>query len=314
MTMEKRAIAGALAWLGFVAALRPGPQHETWTHVLIAFAALVLVPLALDLIVERNDAPRTARWLGWAGAAQLPAALALAFACWLRPGVGAALLTLPWLAFTALLAAIGVARMLRHGLARPLDRLCTDVGLMYALIGGLWVLADRGGIRPLGFDAGIVALTAAHFHFAGLLLPLFTGLAARQMPDSRFIARAAVGVVLGVPAVAAGITAAQLGLGPALETAAGLGLALAAAVVAILHVRLALDSTASPLARGLIAVAGVSLFFGMVLAACYALRAYMTALPWLGIPQMRALHGTVNALGFGLCGVLGWRAMLEVKR
>jgi hypothetical protein len=30
--------------------------------------------------------------------------------------------------------------------------------------------------------------------------------------------------------------------------------------------------------------------------------------PWLGLPQMRLLHGSLNALGCGLAGVLAWRA------
>jgi hypothetical protein len=53
-------------------------------------------------------------------------------------------------------------------------------------------------------------------------------------------------------------------------------------------------------------VAGLSLLFGMGLALLYAARGQMLPLPWLDIPWMRALHGTANALGFALCGALGW--------
>lgn len=289
------------------------PRHGTdaWTHILLTFAALVLVPLALDLLTERNDAARAATFLGWVRLAQFPAAVLLMLACWLQAGLWAALLALPWLGVTGLLAAAGALRIWRHGVARPLDRLCTDAGSIFALIGGLWTLAERAGWHPLKFDAVIVGLTAVHFHYAGLLLPIFTGLALRRTPDSRFGARAAVGVVLGVPAVALGIAAKQLGFGPALETAAGVGLALAATVVGIAHVRAASDTTVSALpkkARLLLLVAGISLCLGMVLAALYALRPYAAPLANLGIPQMRLWHGTINALGFGLCGVLGWRA------
>jgi hypothetical protein len=83
---------------------------------------------------------------------------------------------------------------------------------------------------------------------------------------------------------------------------------LAGAIVAVLHVRRALDATDEPMfTRALLLVCGVSLFFGMTLAACYAVRAYAVPLPWLGLPQMRAFHGTLNAVGVGFCGVLGWR-------
>jgi hypothetical protein len=125
----------------------------------------------------------------------------------------------------------------------------------------------------------------------------------------RLASRAAVGVVLGVPAVAAGIIATQLGIGPSLEAGAGCGLALAGMVVGILHVRLAIEDGWPIAARIALGIAGVSLFIGMVLAALYALRAFVTPFPGLGIPQMRMLHGTMNALGFGLCGVLALRTI-----
>ena len=79
--------------------------------------------------------------------------------------------------------------------------------------------------------------------------------------------------------------------------------------VGILHVRIATDSRQSIATRLLLAIAGGSLFVGMVLAGLYAMRAFVAPFPWLGIPQMRMLHGTINAVGFGLCGVLGWRRM-----
>ncbi|HUR58020.1 MAG TPA: YndJ family transporter [Opitutaceae bacterium] len=307
----KRAAAGAIVWLGFVAAVQPHPRGDSWAHALLLLTALVLFPLALELIAERNDAQNATRWLHFVAGLQLPAAVLLAIACWLPAGVTAALLALPWLGVTVLLAATGGVRIWRQGVARPLERLVTDAGLIYAAIGGVWTLADRAGYGPMGFDRAIVALTAVHFHYAGFLLPIFTGLVARRSPESRFVARVVVAVVLGIPAVAFGIVASQLRWGPAIETAAGVGLALAAAVVGILHVRVAMVETTPPRARVLLAIAGVSLVCGMILAALYAIRAYGAPLTWLGIPQMRALHGTINAIGFGLCGVLGWR---EIER
>jgi hypothetical protein len=53
----------------------------------------------------------------------------------------------------------------------------------------------------------------------------------------------------------------------------------------------------------------LALFFGMMLAGAYALR----ALPGLGIPQMRALHGTLNAVGFALGGLIAWRRWRSVR-
>lgn len=308
MNNRTKALIGAVAWLAFAVAARTSPSGVAWTHVLLVFAALVLVPLTLDLVAERRDTGRIGRSLTWAGRAQLPAAALLAIACGLRPGLWALLAAIPWAAVTALMAAAGIGRLLRDAWARPLDRLSVDVGLGYMVIGGMWLLLDRAGLHPLGFDPAIVALTAVHFHFAGYLLPVFAGLVFRQVPESRFAARGVVGVVLGVPAVAAGITATQLGWTPAVETAAGCGLALAGMSIGVLHVRCAIDAEEAPLVvRGLIGISGVSLFFAMILAATYAIRNYAAPLPWLGLPQMRAIHGTLLALGFALCGALGWR-------
>jgi hypothetical protein len=309
MKNSTRAWIGLVAWLAFAASARTSPTGEPWTHVLLLFAALVLIPLAFDLVVERRDSGQIARAMTWAQLLQLPAAACLAVACGLRPGLLALVLALPWAFITTLLASVGMARLARDTWARPIERLSADVGLGYLVIGGIGLLIDRSGLQPLHLSAPVIALTAAHFHFAGFLLPLFAGRVARANRDSRLASRGVVGVILGVPAVALGITFSQLGWTPAIEAAAGCGLALAGAVVAILHVRWALDAADQPSAtRGLILVCGVSLFFAMLLAAAYAVRPYSAPLPWLGLPQMRALHGTLNAFGVGLCGVLGWRA------
>ena len=304
-----RAGMGALAWAGFVAARVTGMRDGSWAHALLLFAALVLVPLALDLFRDAEETKTIARWFAWIERLQLPAGLLLLVACWLAPGISAAAAALPWVTLTVIMAIIGVMRLGQGGLRRELDGLCRDAALVFAVIGGAWTLADRSGFQPLNFDPAIVALTAVHFHYAGMLLPLFAGLVQRELFFFRFASRAAVGVVLGVPAVAVGITTTQLGAGPSIEAAAGCGLALAGMAVGILHVRIATDSRQPVATRLLLAIAGGSLFVGMVLAGIYAMRAFVAPFPWLGIPQMRMLHGTINALGFGLCGVLAWRRM-----
>jgi hypothetical protein len=300
---------GAAAWLTYVLVEVRDLRADAWAHALLLFAALVLLPLALDLFADDNETPQPTRIFATVRDAQLPAALLLLTAYWMPPGILALVLSIPWAIVTASLATIGVLRLRQFGLKRSLDGLCRDAALIFAAVGGAWTLADRGGFRPLDFDPAIVALTAVHFHYAGLLLPLFAGLVERELWFLRFAARAATGVVLGVPAVAVGITVAQLGWGGSLEAAAGAALALAGMAIAVLQVRIALEAKRPPVTRVLLGIAGVSLFVGMVLAGAYALRRSGLALPWLGIPQMRMLHGTVNALGFGLCGVLAWRRM-----
>ena len=299
-------MVGGIVWLVVVCATAPHLQQEAWAHALLLLCALVLVPLALELVADEAESVWSARLLRLVGRAQLPAAGALAWATVLPPGGTAALAATPWLAVCGIVAAAGWLRATRRGVQPSLGRLCGDVALLFLGVGGAWVFADRAGYRPLHLDPAVVALTAVHFHFAGLLLPLVAGLVVRFFPDSRLASRAAVGVVLGVPAVAVGITVTQLGWGNSLEAATGCGLALSGMAIAVLHVRLGTERVGPWPVRGLFVVSGVALFFGMVLAAVYAMRSVAMPLPWLGIPWMRALHGTLNALGFGLCGLLAW--------
>jgi hypothetical protein len=308
MKSTTRAIIGGVIWATFSLWKVPSWQHDAWAHAMLLFAALVLLPLALDLFHDEDEGPSAARLFHWVALGQLPAAALLTLSCALAPGLFAGTLALPWLALTVVLANIGLLRILHEGWGRQLDRLCADVALIFVMVGGGWVLADRLDFRPLNFPAPIVTLTAVHFHYAGLLLPLFAGLAQRRMPPfTHFAPRVALGVTLGVPAVAIGITVTQLGGSPVIEAGTGWGLALSGMGVAILQVRLATERVGSPLARALLGISGVALFFGMLLAGIYAMRAFSAPLPWLGLPWMRALHGTANAIGFAFCGVLGWR-------
>lgn len=302
-----RALIGGGLWIVFVVMTEPNLHYGAWAVAMLLLSALVIVPLAIELTDDPKDGKAAVRLARWVRAVQLPAGLLLTWACWLAPGPKALLMALLWVAFCGLVAALGWVRVRGGGWRRPMERLCGDVALIFLGVGGVWLFADRAAYRPLGFDPAIVTLTAVHFHYAGLLLPMFAGLALKAYPDSRFASRAAVAVILGVPAVAVGITTTQLGWGPAIECAAGWGLALGGMMVAILHVRLATEGGQPWLARGLFFVAGCALFYGMLLAGLYASRAFFAPLPWLDLPWMRALHGTANALGFGLCGVLAWR-------
>jgi hypothetical protein len=301
------ATAGGAGWLAVVVLLHPSPFDAAWAQGLLLLSPLVLVPLILRLAPPgAADGPDERIW-GAALALQPPAALGLVVAHALPRGLPAALLAAPWAAVTALVALYGLTRTLRRwrrqGLG-PLPELAIDAGLVYLVVGGGWAVLDRAGAQPLGFAPVIVLLTAIHFHHAGFVLPVLTGLAGRAA-RGRVAGAAAAGVVLGVPMVAVGITATQLGLGTAVEGTAAWVTALAGLLSAFLHLRLASRPGAPAAARALWLVAGAALAAGMVLAALYGTRAQLPV-PGLDIPWMRALHGSANALGFALAGVLGW--------
>ncbi|MBL9202621.1 MAG: YndJ family transporter [Opitutaceae bacterium] len=304
MRVASQVPVGFAFWAGFLGLLSVEAEKMGVAPALLAFAALVIVPLAIDLFSGDGEGGLPGKIMEWVRLLMLVPAGGLAGALLLPPGLVAALAAVPWFLFTAALAWVAVLRLRRDGWRRPFDGMCADSAMIYAAIGGAWVVADRAGWRPLNFAPEIVTLTAVHFHYAGIVLPLIAGRVQRELFFVRFASVVAVGVVLGVPAVALGITATQLGWGLALEKAAGGWLALSGMAVGVLHVRLAIDGrrVAMP-TRALLMIAGVSLFLGMVLAGTYALRA--TA--WLDIPRMRAIHGSLNAFGFAACGLIAWR-------
>lgn len=308
ITTTTKAGAGAAAWLAYLGFTARPLGGDPWAQALLVFHALVLVPLALDVLVERrDDMGDRVKGLVRAQRLQFPAAMLLAAAFWLQPGWAALAAALPWMATTVLLAMVAVQRIVRDGAARPMHRLCGDAGLLFLAVGGVWMAVDRAGWLPVRSHGSLGTLLAGHFCATGFLLPLAAGWVLRQMPESRFAARGAVGVVLAVPAAAVGLAMTWLGAGPTIEAASGWALALSGMIVAILHVRLATDLKGALPARGLLALAGAALFFGLLLAGLHASRGLVAPVPWLGEPWLRTLFSSINAFGFGLAAVLSWR-------
>lgn len=297
------AAAGGTVWIALLVLRPPSPSSADWAVSLLLLAPLVLVPLGLRLVEPEDFGSAAGRWWRISAFLQLPAALALAAAFLLPKGPAAAVLSLPWLAATGTMGLLALLRLLRRGL-RPVPELAVDAGLAFPIVGAGWAFLERAAIHPLRFAPIIVLLTAVHFHYAGFALPLLTGLAGRELGGTASRA-AALGVIAGVPLVATGITASQLGAGPLLEFLAAWITALAGLLTAWLLLRLALQSARPPLARILWGIAAVSLAGGMLLAALYGSRSFAPA-AWLDYPRMWVLHGTANALGFGLCGLAAW--------
>jgi hypothetical protein len=300
-------VAGAAVW-GITFALDGVDDLRgfAWSGALLTLAALVVVALVLRLAEAECDAPGARRLLNWAGLLQFPSAVLLAISVTMEQGTIAVALAGPWVAVTMLAASAGVARLLRPG-RLAIAEWCVAVGLIFFAVGGAWVAADRLSWAPLGFSEDIVQLTAVHFHYAGLALPVLAGCVLRESPGGPIVTLAGICVLAGVPMVAIGITSSQLGAGLLGEAIASAVLALGGMLVALYQARLAFERQWSPLSRLLWAFAALSLGFGMTLALLYGIRSIAVPLPWLGIPWMRALHGTANAIGFCLCAAIGWR-------
>jgi hypothetical protein len=224
--------------------------------------------------------------------ALLVGALAAAGALVLRAGPLAGALAIAWLAVTIRLAGVGALRLARR---RPdAAETAIDLGLMVLPVGAAWFVASRLGLTPMGFGEPIVLLTAVHFHYAAFTSLVWTGCAARRLPATWARRSAVTGVAVGTPVLAAGIT-----LAPWLEL---LGALVLAASLGWLAVRVLV--TTPPAGGLLLRISAVSLLFSMPLAVAYAWG--QVATPLVSLAAMARFHGTANALGFGLCGLLGW--------
>jgi hypothetical protein len=283
---------------------------------ILLLALAIIVPLALPLIVQP------------AGQGPLPTLFRLAIlvqplatfiggvSLLLARGPLSAVAATVWLLYTAHLALAGVFLVLQNG--RQLADVCLAMALIYAPIGGAWLVLDRGGIQPLGFGQTTVLLTAVHFHYITFVGLVITGLTIQAIQNrQRAVRQTFSGIVctcmIADPLlVAAGITLTHLTGVHALESTAAVLLAGCLIITALLSLRVLVPVVSSPAAKVLLAVASSAVVFTMLLAAAYALGVATHA--WtLTIPQMIATHGWVNALIFGLCGLLGWRLAREQR-
>ena len=267
---------------------------EVWILVL---APLVVVPLGLSLIPQEaclgweRAIRRAATWL------HFPAAILFAAAFAIREqGILAAGLAVPWLIVTLLLASEGLLRLRRLGL--PLDGpAAVTAALVFVPVGAAWAVISRAGLRPQDFSPAIVLLTAVHFHYAGFALPILASRLAGIRP--RTSERVLLGtIIVAIPAVGVGIS-----LSPTIEVVAALALAAACVWLAILQIRYACrirHRNATPL----LLISSASLLSAMILAGVYAVGE-LTARQQLPIPTMILIHGSLNAFGFAICGLLG---------
>lgn len=282
-----------LIWLAVVLMLKARAMESSWVVILLLFSPLLLMP----------------SWFGestslWQRKLDGAAVIVLAGSFLREPGWEAALFALPWLV-VRLLAAWDVVMEWRKNRQPSLPEGCIQAATVFPAIGAAWIVAHRANWTPWNFDPLIVLLTAAHFHHAGFTLPLMAGLNAKANPGSwtRF---SCVAILLGVPLVAAGITCTHFGVLPFVEPFGVTVLVLGALSVAVSQIQRGLEKERRAWVRLGFVVSGVSLLAAMLLALGFGLRYVFPNLA-LTMPQMWAIHGTLNAFGFGLCGILAWR-------
>ena len=150
-------------------------------RMILAFAALVVVPLGLRLVPAGPGDPAGGA-LRRARRCERPAAALLVAALLVPTGTVSAALSLPWLGLTVFLATIGLRRILAELPALALEESRADAALGFLAVGGGWAWIALAGGRPLGFGPTIVLLTAVHFHFAGFALGVIASCVRRARP------------------------------------------------------------------------------------------------------------------------------------
>lgn len=76
-------------------------------------------------------------------------------------------------------------------------------------------------------------------------------------------------------------------------------------MVAAITIRFVLP-LAAPASRVFLVVSSLAVLAPMVLALFWATAQYFDV-PALSIPDMANIHGAMNAFGFVVCGLIGWR-------
>ena len=274
--------------------IKAHPMQPTWAIVMPIFAALVLVPIGVQLVQAENSV--IAKWNSVLNE-HLAAAILLSISFVLDRGVVAGCLALPYFLWCSAV----VLRGLKWDFS--LTYLMTLAAFGFLTNAAAWLVFDRFDYQPLGFSAWIVLLTGAHFHYAGFALTLSLALLLMENPNNKWAKVASLGVLSGVVLTATGITTTQLGYTHFIETIAGVWMSAAAFLSGIAFLLRGVSESSK--ARCLFIIGAICLLLAMLLAFLYALRTVFP-LPFLSIPTMQAVHGSLNALGFGTLTLLGW--------
>ena len=310
----RSAFAGLLAWgaLLFVP-LTSGDGVFDLVSRLLLLAVLGTIPLLLETACDLwgGDA-RPMRWASWAS---LPGGL-LAAASFLAPtGPIAGALTLGWAAFSGLVAWEGVRRLLAMRAARRFaaEEVVLALGLAALPGGAAWLFMGRWGLDPGPYGPLVVLLTAIHFHYAAVIVPLWAGFLGRALSERweathrAFVVFGAAAIV-GTPFVALGIALSRTPAGGAWPETFGV-LLLCAGAVGLGGLALGLAPRIDDRMGALfVGISGASLVASMVLAL------WFHAGDALGVPSpdvtwMVPRHGWINGIGLGLWGALGWRRL-----
>jgi hypothetical protein len=284
-----------ISLIAFVAVIiESTPTQPTWAITMVLFAALFLVPIGYQELSKAQSRFKMADdGLVW----HLPCAILLAFSFLLNRCNMAGIFAIPYATWCMETFFRGLK------LEKNPVYIATLITFGFLANASLWLVFDRFGMQPSGFSVWIVILTGVHFHFAGFTLMVCMTLFLCQNPEDKLTKITIFCIIFGVVLTAIGITTTQWGFDNHIETFAGVWMALSAVLAGYLFIKKSFFENKTTQIMWLIG--GVCLILAMILACLYALRTVYT-IDLLTLPFMQAIHGTLNALGFGTLVLLGW--------
>jgi len=293
-------LLGGVVWVALAMASFSPRVHIGIIEVLFLLGPWIVVPLGADLL-RGAAASKSSGVRDWA---LFTAALLTTVSFFLDNRIVAAWFASSWLLVCAGFAGDGLRRFVTVG-TKSFTQFCFAVGEGYLLVAGAWLVASRAGVQLLAFREPIVLLTAVHFHFAGFASAVLAGLVDAAFVGyrgRRWLRAALVAVVLGP-----GILGLAFLLGPKVKLAGALLVALGQLGLAGGMVRVGLAAKNGG-GRWLLFVASASVAAGMILAAVWAIGEYPLQ-AFVNIRQMAEFHGVLNAVGFVVCGLIGWKVL-----
>jgi hypothetical protein len=291
------AMVGALVWTAMCVYAGVGRAPLGVLELLFLFAVLVVVPLGL--VLGERISPVSLRLPHLLEMSQPFAAVAVTISFWISPGPSAGIMALPW-ALLCLSIALTGALSLRS--TRSLADFSINVGRMDLAVAAIWLLVSRFGLRPMIFQEPIILLTAVHFHYTGFASATILAAAVKASTKSRIALRLRwfAFLVLFTPFV----LAVGFVYSPLLKMFAGIAMVVAMSGLAVVQLILA-AFVSSRVSRAYLNVSSATVAAAMGVAAIYVIGDWLHR-DWLVIPQVAQSHGVLNALGFSLCGILGW--------
>lgn len=294
--MYRKLIFGIIFWVIFcVVRVRGGWASEDWVVLLLLQAPMLWIPLWTSLMEQVPGIVKT--WL-------FPAGILFGMAFVFPENSVSPWISLPWLGLSIIWTVDSLTSwaLQKNWQAGSLLLALAPVTLV---VGAAWASMYSFEYFPIGFPPIIVLLTAAHFHYLGFLLFTNTGklLSIYEIRFSNLL----TGILLtGITLTAIGITISQLKGSHFFEVAGALLVVISGIWIGWGFIQAGIRHQRK-WRRYSWLLGGSGLVLAMGLAFMYGLRYFFT-IPFLSIPFMYQVHGSLNVIAVGALLSLGWAA------